>query len=107
MRELYKDAEKYLAIEKTSRDVFIQEQTLDLDAKREIQELKQTMAGLTKHYSDLNSDYKLARTENVELKNRLAKIELENTEFKQSLLKRMNDLQGMVDNLTGKTEKKS
>ena len=46
-------------------------------------------------------------TENIKLKNRMSKMETENKEFKQSLLEQMHDLQDIVDNLTGKDEKKS
>ena len=59
MRELYMDAEKYLAIERTSRDELIARKvqgTTPQDVKEDIERLKTTVATLSKLNDELSSE---------------------------------------------------
>jgi peptidoglycan hydrolase CwlO-like protein len=84
LRELYMDAEKYLAIEKTSRDEVIERKTVKtkvtVQLQKELQDLKGTLQGLTKQYNE-------ATAENLELKSRISKVELEITSVKKAIEK--------------------
>jgi len=57
MRELYRDAEKYLAIERTSRDEIIESRSKEAkippETLAEIEELKATIKGLTRQYNEM------------------------------------------------------
>lgn len=76
MRELYMDAEKYLAIEKTSRNMLIEEKTADIETKQEIVELKSVLAGISKQYNR-------SEAENIDLKKRMSQIDLDNTDLRK------------------------
>ena len=70
MRELYMDAEKQLAIEKTSRDEIIEKKVgtskVSVQTSKEIEKLKQTLQGISKQYSE-------ASAHNLEMKNQRAR----------------------------------
>lgn len=90
MRELYMDAERYLAIEKTSRDELANKQgpeaAIPKEALEEIAELKTTLQGLSKQYTE-------GQAENLELKSRVSRAELATTE----LQKRMQKIEEYID----------
>ena len=78
------DAEKYLAIEKASRNELNErkerEAKVPKETLAEIEELEAMIRRLTKQYNE-------ASAENLELKSRVAKVELELTELKKALEK--------------------
>ncbi len=81
MRELYMDAEKHLALEKTSRDELIEKEkkvTIPPEALAEIEDLKGTIHGLYRQYDE-------ARNENLELKSRMARTELTVTKLEKHI----------------------
>jgi len=98
MRELYIDAEKYLAIEKTSRDelVEIKERQFEIPSETlaEIQEVKNTLQGLTKRYDRV-------ACENLELKAQISKMDLEQTDFGKKIERDVAELKKALEKLIG------